>query len=74
MDKGQTARGGGGNAAVKERKLNYRFHNPNPTVATADYLLKIFIEANCEKVQFAIQTAANGPEGAGEKEDEGQSA
>ena len=40
---------------MKERKLNYRFHNPNPTAATADYLLKIFMEANQEKVQLAIQ-------------------
>ena len=43
---------------MKERKLNYRFHNPNPTAATADYLLKIFMEANQEKVQLAIQAAA----------------
>ena len=74
MDKGQTARGGGGNAAVKERKLNYRFHNPNPTAATADYLLKIFMEANQEKVQLAIQAAADTADGSGEKDNEGRPA
>lgn len=56
---------------MKERKLNYRFHNPNPTAATADYLLKIFMEANQEKVQLAIQAAANGPDGASEKDNGG---
>ena len=59
---------------MKERKLNYRFHNPNPTAATADYLLKIFMEVNQEKVQLAIQAAANGSDGAGEKDNEGRHA
>ncbi len=43
---------------MKKRKLNYRFHNPNPAAETADYLLKILIEANTEKVQSAIKKAA----------------
>ena len=30
---------------MKKRKLNYRFHNPNTAEVTADYLLKILIEA-----------------------------
>lgn len=59
---------------MKERKLNYRFHDPNPTAAAADYLLKIFMEANQEKVQLAIQAAANGLDGTGEKDDEGHPA
>lgn len=59
---------------MKERKLNYRFHNPNPTAATADYLLKIFMEANQEKVQLAIQDAANMADGSGEKDNEGRPA
>ena len=42
---------------MKKQKLNYRFHNPNPAAETADYLLKILIEANAEKVQSAIQEA-----------------
>ena len=43
---------------MKERKLNYRFHNLNTVEATADILLKVFIEANSEKVEKAIQDAA----------------
>ena len=34
---------------MKKRKLNYRFHNPNTAEVTADYLLKILIEANVIK-------------------------
>ena len=44
---------------MEKRKLNYRFHNPNPAAATADYILKIMLEANTDKVQTAIQNAAN---------------
>ena len=44
---------------MKKRKLNYRFHNPNTAEVTADYLLKILIEANASKEQQAIQEAAN---------------
>ena len=43
---------------MQKRKLNYRFHNPNSAAATADYILKIFIDANSEKVEKAIQAAA----------------
>lgn len=42
---------------MKRRKLNYRFHNPNPVAVTADYILKIFIDANAGKVEAAIQKA-----------------
>ena len=44
---------------MKQRKLNYRFHDPNSAAVTADYILKIFIEANAGKVEAAIQQAAN---------------
>lgn len=44
---------------MEKRKLNYRFHNPNQAAATADYILKIMLEANKDKVQTAIQNAAN---------------
>ena len=30
---------------MAKRKLNYRFHNPNPVEVTADYILKVMIEA-----------------------------
>lgn len=52
---------------MKNRKLNYRFHNPNPAVATADYILKVLVEANQEKVQLAVQTAADGRANGAEK-------
>ena len=59
---------------MKKRKLNYQFHNLNPTAATADYLLKIFMEANQEKVQIAIQAAADTADDSGKKENEGHPA
>lgn len=43
---------------MKKRKLNYRFHNPNTAEATADILLKVFIEANSKKVEKTVQEAA----------------
>lgn len=35
---------------MAKRKLNYRFHNPNPVEVTAEYIVKVMIEANAEKV------------------------
>ena len=43
--------------AVKKPKLNIRFHNPNTAEATADFLLKLFIDANQSKVENAINSA-----------------
>ena len=43
---------------MKKKKLNYRFHNPNPMDVTADFLLKLLIEANAGKVERAIEEAA----------------
>ena len=40
---------------MAKRKLNYRFHNPNPVEVTADYILKVMIEADTEKVENAIR-------------------
>ncbi len=40
---------------MSKRKLNYRFHNPNPVEVTADYILEILIEANKEKVEKILQ-------------------
>lgn len=48
----------GGSSAMKKQKLNYRFHNPNPVDATADYILKVFIESNTSKVERVIEEAA----------------
>ena len=43
---------------MKQRKLNYRFHNPNSAEDTADFLYKLLIEANTGKVERAIEEAA----------------
>ena len=43
---------------MKQRKLNYRFHNPNSAEDTADFLCKILIEANVGKVERVIEEAA----------------
>jgi len=43
---------------LKQRKLNYRFHNPNSAEDIADFLCKLLIEANAGKVERAIEEAA----------------
>ena len=43
---------------MKQRKLNYRFHNPKSAEDTADFLCKLLIEANAGKVERAIEEAA----------------
>lgn len=43
---------------MKERKLNYIFHNPNSDEEVADCLLKILMEANQAKVDLAVENAA----------------
>lgn len=43
---------------MKQRKLNYRFHNPNSAEDTVDFLCKLLIEANAGKVERAIEKAA----------------
>ena len=44
---------------MKDRKLNYRFHNPNSAEDTADFLCTLLIEANAGKVERAIEEAAS---------------
>ena len=44
---------------MKQRKLNYRFHNPNSAEDTADFVCKLLIEANTGKVERAIEEAAS---------------
>ena len=43
---------------MKQKKLNYRFHNPNSATDSADFLYQILIEANAGKVERAIKEAA----------------
>lgn len=40
---------------MDKRKLNYRFHNPNPPEALGRELLRIFIGANMKKVENAVK-------------------
>ena len=44
---------------MKQRKLNYHFHNPNSAEDTADFLCKLLIEANAGKVERAIEEATS---------------
>ena len=44
---------------MKQRKLNYRFHNQNSAEDTADSLCKLLIEANVGKVERAIEEATS---------------
>ncbi len=44
---------------MKKDKLNYRIHDPNSVEDTAKYLLKIYIEANREKVDRIIRESLN---------------
>lgn len=43
---------------MKKRKLNYRIHNPNSLEDTAEFLCKLFIEVNADKVERAIRKVA----------------
>ena len=44
---------------MKQRKLSYRFHNPNSAEDTADFLCELLIEANAGKVERAIEEVAS---------------
>ena len=44
---------------MKQRKLSYRFHNPNSAEDTADFLCKLLVEAIAGKVERAIEEAAS---------------
>lgn len=60
MDKGFRACTGGGFAITNKVKLNFRFHNPNEVEETADYIMKIFVEVNKEKLQRILQKNVGG--------------
>lgn len=45
-----------GGTSVK-KKLNFRFHDPNPTGVAAEYILKELIEANLPKAERAVKEA-----------------
>ena len=48
--------------AVKKQKLNYRLHDPNDPAVAAEYILKVFVEANQKKVERVIREAGRGKE------------
>lgn len=52
---------------MSEKKRSYRFHNPNTAEAAGAYLLKVFIEADKNKVEEAVREEAE--YAAGEKEE-----
>ena len=49
-------------SAVDKIKLNYTFNNPNSVEDTAEQLLKLFIEANKQKVDEIIKNAVDDSE------------
>ncbi len=42
---------------MAKHKLNYRIHNPNTAETTANFLLRLLIEANQKKVELSILAA-----------------
>ena len=43
---------------MKQRKLHYQFHNPNTEEAAANYIVKVCIDADRDKVKKAVFLAA----------------
>lgn len=58
-----------GTVHLKKRKLNYRFHNPNTLDETADYIIKLFVEVNENKVKRALEEAADKIENKGNEKE-----
>lgn len=50
-----------------KRRLNYHFHDPNEPAVMAEYILKIFIEANSDKVKKLVEAKLNNKEMEAEK-------
>lgn len=42
---------------MKKSKLKFQFHNPNTAESTANYIVRIFMEADQIKVEHVIQNA-----------------
>lgn len=57
---------------MREKKLNFRFHDPNSEARTANYILELFFEVDREKVETAVQQTAAGFEESGEEEGDGE--
>lgn len=44
-------------STLKRPKLTYTFHNPNTVEATADFLVKLFVEVNQPKLEEILRRA-----------------
>jgi hypothetical protein len=44
----------------KKQQLNFRFHNPNTPKETADFLLKLFVETDMDKLNKTIAESCAG--------------
>lgn len=44
---------------LRQKKLNYRFHNSNSAEVNDDFWCKFLIEANAGKIEHAIEEAAS---------------
>lgn len=42
---------------MKQPKLKYHFHNPNPPDKSAEYILKILMQVNAVKAENAVKSA-----------------
>lgn len=42
-------------STLKRSKLTYTFHNPNTVGATADFLVKLFVEVNQPKLEKILR-------------------
>ena len=43
---------------MAQKRITYRFNNPNTPELTAEYLARIFVESNADKVADAISDAS----------------
>ncbi len=58
MEKGTNRSTGGGFTIANKTKLHFHFHNPNSAEETANYIARVFIEANQTKIDWMLQEAA----------------
>lgn len=45
---------------ANKQTLTFRFHNPNSPEATANFLVKLFVEVNLPKAEASVRAAAGG--------------
>lgn len=42
---------------MKKKTLNYTFHDPNAPRTTAEFLARLFVEVNLDKVESTVKNA-----------------